>query len=258
MRSWPALLCTAALAVGHVSQVEAAPKKKPNAPAKSEAKAEAPAPPADPGLVYKTDFDKLEPGRPPKDFLIAKGPFTVAEGEGNRALRLEGQPIDGCVIQAGTTFKGAGSVRARIKAESQRRVHPMFGVGLHGQSGFYLRAAPASKQLELVRREEIVAAVPMEWKSGEWFWMELAVGGSEGRWTVEGRLWPKDGERPVKAQISHFADDETLSGRATLRGSQYSGHDLWYDEVEVRKEVQKTEPPAPAAGEDKKEDPGAP
>lgn len=213
--------------------VLAAPKKK------DEEKKE-PAPPADPGLLYKSDFENLSPGKPPAEFLTLKGPFSVAESEGGRALRLEGEPIDGCVIQVGSSFKGGGTIRARIRAESRRRVHPMFGLGLHGQSGFFLRIAPATRQMEIVRREEIVTSDPVEWKSGEWLWLEMTVSGSAGKWKVEGRSWAQDGARPEAPQITALSEEETLSGRATLRGAQYSGHDIWFDDVEVRKEI----PPA--------------
>ncbi|MCB1242597.1 MAG: hypothetical protein AB7I98_01385 [Verrucomicrobiales bacterium] len=213
------------------------------APKKKDGEKKEPAPPDDPGLVYKSDFESLAPGKPPAEFLTLKGPFSVAESEGGRALRLEGEPIDGCVIQVGSSFKGGGTILARIRAESRRRVHPMFGLGLHGQSGFFLRIAPATRQMEIVRREEIVTSVPVEWKSGEWLWMEMTVSGSAGKWQVEGRSWARDGARPEAPQITALCEDETLSGRATLRGAQYSGHDLWFDDVEVRQEIPPSQTP---------------
>lgn len=241
-RSAPSLLLPVLAGFFLAAAALAAPKKK-------DGEKKAPAPPADPGLVYKSDFESLALGKPPAAFLTLKGPFSVAENEGGRALRLEGEPIDGCVIQVGSSFKGGGTIQARIRAESRRRVHPMFGLGLHGQSGFFLRIAPATRQMEIVRREEIVTSVPAEWKSGEWLWMEMTVSGSAGKWQVEGRSWAQDEARPEAPQITALCEDETLSGRATLRGAQYSGHDIWFDDVEVRQEIPPSlTPPAETKG----------
>lgn len=97
------------------------------APKKKDGEKKEPAPPDDPGLVYKSDFESLAPGKPPAEFLTLKGPFSVAESEGGRALRLEGEPIDGCVIQVGSSFKGGGTILARIERRVVAACTPCLG-----------------------------------------------------------------------------------------------------------------------------------
>ena len=44
--------------------------------------------------VYQNDFEQVEAGSEPDDFLIIDGAFTVKEEGGNKFLELPGAPLD--------------------------------------------------------------------------------------------------------------------------------------------------------------------
>lgn len=192
----------------------------------------------DPNLVYANDFDKAKEGRVPADYFVIDGDFEIEKGEeegSGKTLKLLGAPLVEGSIQFGSSLDAGGSVKVRVKAEKRGRSYPRFGVGMHGMKGYRLRVAPAAKQLELVKDQEVIQSVPFEWQSGVWFFVELEVLENNDSWTVSGRAWPENVERPEDGQIDYISVESGFRGKASITGTPYAELPIWFDDLEIRK-----------------------
>lgn len=202
--------------------------------AAEESPATAPAAPA----AEKIDFQSLEPGEVPDDFMVTDQDAQfriVAEGE-NKLLELEPLPLAEGGLLAGKSIKGGAIVKARVRAEAKRRSHPRFGVGLHGAGGFRLRAVPARKMLEISKGDsETAAEAPLEdYQPGEWTVLELSVRPSpSGGSIVEGRCWREGQPRPEKPQVTHAAETPPGNGRASVWATPFAGLPVFFDDLEI-------------------------
>jgi hypothetical protein len=192
----------------------------------------------DPNLIYSNDFEDAEEGRVPGNYFVIDGDFEIekAEEEGaGKVLKLLPSPLVEGSIQFGSSIEGGGSVKVRVKAEKRGRSYPRFGVGMHGMKGYRLRVAPAAKQLELVKDQEVIQSVPIQWQSGVWFFVELEVLENNDSWTVSGRAWPENEKRPEDAQIDYISVETGFRGKASITGTPYTQLPIWFDDLEIRK-----------------------
>lgn len=164
----------------------------------------------------------------------AEAKFTIEDDSGNKALRMNPSPIvDGGVL-VGKSVKGGATVTARIRATGKRRSFPRFGVGLHGVSGYRLLAAPADKELQVMKDDAVVAKVPLEWKSGAWTNFEFSVTASaDGGSAVEGRLWAEGQPRPDAPQLTFAAKTPPATGKASVWAAPYSELPVDFDDITV-------------------------
>lgn len=167
-----------------------------------------------------------------------KEPTGIAEG----AYQALGEPIVDSEVRIGPFLRDQGSkITARVRAENGNGISPRFGLALHSPIGYRLRVVPAKDQIELQKgggnEEPPVQTTSFEWRDGEWWFLELIVmkSGDNGAWTVEGRVWPESGERPVKAPLEYIATDGMLGGKAALLATPYSSRPILFDDIEVKK-----------------------
>lgn len=197
---------------------------------------------AAPPAPQKFDFQALMPGPVPDEYMPTDqdAKFVIAvDGEKNKVLELQPQPIVDGGMLIGKSIKGGCTITAKIKATGKRRTQPRFGVGLHGISGPRLRVVPATKSVEIVRntdKEEAVAAAPYAWTSATWTWLELSIKPSaDGKSaTVEGRVWEDGKPRPEKPTLTWASPDAPSQGRASVWGTPYSELAMWFDDIEVK------------------------
>lgn len=184
----------------------------------------------------KIDFSNDEPGELPSDYMTAdaEAKFTIEDDGGNKVLRLNPSPIvDGGVL-IGKSIKGGAGITARIHATGRRRSFPRFGVGLHGVSGYRLLAAPADKELRLVKDDAVVARVPLEWKSGGWTFLEFSVtAAADGGSAIEGRAWEEGQSRPDTAQLTFAVKTPPAAGKASVWAAPYSGQPVDFDDITI-------------------------
>jgi hypothetical protein len=184
-------------------------------------------------VLFQEDFEKKEVGKPPAGFLIVDGGFTVKEEEGNKFLELPGAPLDAFAAMFGPAGSGEREVKARIYATGKGRRYPTFAVGLNGQTGFRLQAAPSKKALELLRGEEVVKSIPFEWTSGAWTVFRLKMRRAGDGWIVEGKAWTDKSEEPKEWLITHEDKEKIPNGQASIWGNPYSNTPLRYDDLVV-------------------------
>lgn len=187
-------------------------------------------------LVYSNDFEQVEPGAVPADFLVLDGNFAVRSDGTNRFLELPGAPLDSFGVQFGPAESENVAVLARVFGTARGRRAPVFGVGLCGVGGFKLQVAPAKKALELLKDQEVKASAPFEWKTETWTWLRLQVRKvSAGEWRVEGRAWTAGDPEPKGWQVSWTEREAPPSGRPSALGSPYAGTPIRYDDLRVEK-----------------------
>src|SRR3989440_5243914 len=110
--------------------------------------------------LYANDFEKVEVGKVPDDFLVLDGGFVVKQEGGNKFLELPGAPLDSFAVQFGPAETTDVAVSARINGASKGRRFPAFGLGLNGVAGYKLQLSAAKNALELYKDQELKATVP--------------------------------------------------------------------------------------------------
>jgi hypothetical protein len=183
--------------------------------------------------LYQNNFENVDVGKAPDDFLVLDGAFAVQQEGGNKYLELPGAPLDTFGALFGPTEKSDLAVTARIKGTSKGRRHPTFGVGLDGQGGYRLQISPGKGALELYKRDAVVASVPYEWKSGQWTMLRLQIVKAGAAWKVEGKAWPQDAAEPQKPTVSYDETSEPPAGRAVIWGSPFSTTPIQFDDILV-------------------------
>ena len=183
----------------------------------------------------KMGFEDGKVGEEPGGLFVIEGEFTVIESEGGKAIQIAAAPLVETGAILGESMKDMGGVvSVRVKANKKRRSYPRFGVGLHGLSGYRLRAVPAAKQLELVKNEEVVKKVPLTWVAGQWTTIELSLLPDGEGWKVEGRVWGEGKERPEEADLELGDAVKPKSGKASIWGTPYAWLPIIFDDVEAR------------------------
>lgn len=183
---------------------------------------------------FRETFESRKPGQVPADFFVLDGDWALEKIDESVALKLAGEPLAESQIQFGKSMKETGGrIRARIHAERKRRSLPRFGVGLHGVSGYRLRIFPVQERLELIRADEVIQSVELDWRPGEWWFLELSAEPSGDAWTVTGRAWAESAARPESPQIDYISTETQFFGRPSVTGTPFAGLPIWFDEIEV-------------------------
>lgn len=185
-------------------------------------------------VLYQNDFQKAEAGSVPEDLMIIEGQFTVTEKDGNKALELPGAPLDTFSFLFGPKESTNVAVQARIFATAKGRRLTVFDVGLGGLGGYKLRAAPAKKQLELYRGDDLKTSVPLTWTHSKWTFLKLEVQPSEpGKWNIIGKLWQEGGEEPKEPTVTFTDSQSPPRERASAGAMPYSGDPVLFDDLIV-------------------------
>lgn len=182
---------------------------------------------------YENDFSKAELKSIPSEFLVLDGAFEVVEDSGNKLLELPGAPLDTFGFLFGPATKESATASARFFGTSQGRRAPTFTLGVNGIGGYKIRVAPAKKALELLRGDEVKSTVPLNWISGKWTHLHLAVSQSGGKSVVQGKCWLEGAEQPKEPTISWTDDQAPPSGRVLIQASPYSGTPIRFDDLKA-------------------------
>lgn len=186
------------------------------------------------GPLYEENFDALETGTTPDGYMVLLGEFVVTEGEGGKFLEIAGTPLEDYGFLFGPSKLDGLEVTAKIRSESKGRIHPGFGVGLNGVSGYKLIVSPSRRQVELSRGTVTVATSEYKWKSGTWTQLRLQSRKTgETEWTIRAKAWQADGEEPADWTLVHADSKKPPSGRPTVWGTPYSGKPIQFDDLKV-------------------------
>lgn len=186
---------------------------------------------------FAFDCESWAEGEPPKEVFVVEGNIKVAAKDGNKALEIGvGELVDANAL-LGDSANGSASIEARVFGTKQGRSMPRFGIGAHGQSGYRLVVYAAQKQLQLMKTEEVVKAVPFTWASDSWLKLKLEVKkASDGKWTISCKAWPADAAEPKEAMITH--EDSTLKGqgKCSIWGTPFANTPIYFDDVKIEVE----------------------
>jgi len=185
-------------------------------------------------ILHESNFEKIETGKAPEDFLILDGAFAVREGQGNKYLELPGTPLETYGLLFGPKTAPGNAVSARVFATSKGRRFPAFAVGMNGQAGYKLQVSPAKKVIEIFRGDQVIETLAHEWKSGAWTHLKLWVGDAGGgKVFIKGKVWESSVPEPSQWLISAEDNPTTATGRASVWGTPYSGTPIWFDDFSL-------------------------
>ncbi len=186
--------------------------------------------------LYENNFESVEAGKVPEDFLVLNGNFAVKAFGTNKVLELPGAPLDSFAVQFGPAETVNVAVSARIFGTAQGRRTPTFGVGVGGAGGWRLQVSPGKKALELFQDQDLKASTAYEWKSGAWIRFRLQLRQvKEGAWRVEGRAWADGSAEPKGWALAADETEPPIVGRPSVAGSPFSGKPIWYDDLVVER-----------------------
>ncbi len=186
------------------------------------------------GEDLRIGFEESPPGRPPEGFLVLSGRFAVAEEDGGRHLRLPGAPLEEFGVLFGARTSEGVRVEASFRGRSRGRLHPSYGLGVHGLGGWRLMLSGSRGKLELHRGRKAAASADIRFLSGGWTRLALeAVPLGSGRWRLRGKAWDADGEEPRDWALEHAAQGPDAPGRASLWGLPFSGLPIGFDDLSI-------------------------
>lgn len=187
-----------------------------------------------PAPLFREDFEKAGGGAAPENILILNGVFTVKSGEGGKFLELAPDPLDSDGVLFGPGDRNAYTVLARVQSWSTGKRFPEFGVGACGPTGYRLWLMPATKELQLIKGEEVLKRIPYAWESGTWTRFVLTVKQSGDKWTIAGKAWADGKDEPKEWMLSVEETQAPQAGRACVLMTPYSGKPIRVDDVAVR------------------------
>jgi hypothetical protein len=183
-----------------------------------------------PEVLFREDFQSVQPGDIPDEFLVLDGLFEVVEQDGQRWLELPGAPLETFGVLFGPNESSGVEVRARIRGTREGRKFPTFMVGLNGVRGFKLRVAPSKNALELLRDEEVLERVPFRWTSGEWTSVRLQVLPGEKGVRLLAKAW-QGADEPDAWMVTAGLDGTFPRGKAGVWGLPFSGTPIQFDDL---------------------------
>ena len=181
------------------------------------------------------DCEKWDEGAPPQEVFVVDGSITVVAKDGNKALQIApaGELVEANAL-LGDSAKGSASIEARVFGSKTGRSFPRFGIGVHGQSGYRLIVFAAKKELQLMKGEEVIKAVPFQWTPDAWVKLKLEVKKiADDKWNISAKAWAADAAEPKDAAITH--EDATLKGqgKCSIWGTPFSGTPILFDDVKI-------------------------
>jgi hypothetical protein len=181
------------------------------------------------------DLEKLREGELPQEIFVIDGSIRIKFRQGRKVIEISGDKPEvdaGAVL--GPISIGAAKIEARVFASKAGRSLPRFGVGVHGQTGFRLFVVPARMQLQLMKGDEVITAVPFEWKSETAVQLRLAyIPASAGHWTVTGKAWIDGTQEPAVAQITQEISSPPPRGQSSIWATPYAGTPVDFDQIKV-------------------------
>lgn len=187
--------------------------------------------------TYSLDFQSVDEGQVPSDFLILLGSFEVKSEGDQKFMELPGKPLETFGTLFGPEALMLGEVSGRIYGESTGRRFPALGIGYNGVGGFRLQVTPGKRALEIYNYDELKKTESYRWKSGQWLWMKLNVSEKETEdglvWVAQGKVWKEGEKEPEKWMIEYETDEEPFPGRASVWGIPYSDKPIRFDDLKV-------------------------
>ncbi len=165
-----------------------------------------------------------------------KGKWYVDSGS-NR-LSVAPEPLLDNWLEFGPEIREKGAtIVVAGEAPGGGRLMSRFGAGLYGKNGFQLRVVPIRREVELVRRGEVLVRKSFDVTEDAPCVLELSVIGERSHWIISGRVWRTDAKRPEKALIEHkmFAEELLfpLAGRPVLFATPFSGEPVSFTEAKA-------------------------
>lgn len=185
-------------------------------------------------LPWNEDFESMEAGAVPENWIGIAGKARVAEVEGDgKVLHMPRAPRG---VPRATPFFGAPdmsgyTVQVDFKGTQEGRRRPDAGV-ING--GYTLDLQGNHQRLEVrswAAELRMAQRIDYAWDMDRWYTMKLRVDQAEGKAIIRGKVWPRDEAEPADWTL---VVEDTLpieTGSPGLYG--YAPVDIYYDNVKV-------------------------
>jgi hypothetical protein len=194
----------------------------------------APATAGAPMKDFNFDCNAWTVGVPPKEVFVVDGTIKVASFKGSNALEIEASPIVDATAQLGDSAAGSASIEAKIFASKKGRSYPRFGLSVHGMSGYRAIVNCAKKQIELIKDDATVKAVPFAWTTDTWTHVKLeAKLGAGDTWTITAKAWADGATEPAEPLLTEAATKLKGQGKCAFWGTPFSEMPLYIDDVKI-------------------------
>ena len=188
-----------------------------------------------PDLPWSWDFEDLDEGQSPPQWIGAARKYVARDVDGNTVLvkapRERG--LNRTFLFMGASWLNNYTIEAEVMGVKQGRRVPDIGL-IAG--GYILDMQGAHQNLQIRSwSSELRMAKDQEfpWEFGAWYRIKLRVETDEKRALVRGKVWPRDEPEPDAWTIEAEDPLPIAGGSPGLLG--YSPTELFYDNVKVTK-----------------------
>ena len=187
-------------------------------------------------VVYQESFTKVKAGELPEDFFVLDGDLQVINQEGNKCLKLSGNPVGEHGFLYGPRLS-SHSFEASFScfgAEKSRR-HNVFAGSLGGIRGHIFRINPVSEKLSLFYNELTIGEVAVpSWSSNDWMKVCIRITGEGKKSKCEIFLSKKAGFHQTEKISELLIEEKIKRGRFALWGFAYAEQDMYWDDLIIR------------------------
>ncbi len=183
-------------------------------------------------VLFEEDFEKIEVGEAPSEFLVLEGDFIVKELDGNKVLMLPGTPLSDYGALFGPSQAEGMQITARIHSDRLKRQFPRFGVGLGGVNGYKLYVTPSKRVLEINKDKQTAAGTPFKWQAGEWTTFRFQIRKVDFQWIIEGKAW-QGKQEPKDWMVTHTVTEQPIASKPSIWGTPYSSKDILFDDIKI-------------------------
>jgi len=191
-----------------------------------------------PPLDWSWDFENLDVGKVPMEWVNCNTKFEVRQEEGNKILAkfADNPATKRARVYMGPADMANYTVQADVRASQKRR--QMGDVGLVAQR-FNLMLFGNAEKLELQTWQpetERTAGVKYSWKADTWYTLKLRVENlADGRVKAQGKVWAK-GEAEPSAWNVERTDPAPLAERQGASGIYADApYEVFFDNLKVTK-----------------------
>jgi len=191
-----------------------------------------------PALDWSWDFENIDAGKVPMEWVNCNTKFEVRQEEGNRVLAkfADNPATKRARVYMGPTDMANYTIQADVRASQKRR--QMGDVGLVAQR-FNLMLFGNAEKLELQTWQPETArtaTAKYSWKYDTWYTMKLRVENlPDGSVRAQGKVWPK-GEAEPAAWTVERTDPPAFAERSGAPGIYADApFEIFFDNLKVTK-----------------------
>ena len=196
-------------------------------------------------VLYEQGFEEVEEGGLPKDFFILDGKFSVANRGGRKCLVLPGNPVGENGLLFGPRLVDTDvTMQFSINMNSRGRRFSSWECAVGGMRGLRFRFDAGMQRASIRQEDQILQTTSFSRIQEPWTCVMVEVSKIKGTAQISAQLkmWQENSMVP-SGWILQLENLKALpSGRFAIWGYSYSGEEIQWDDLIIKKRREHLEP----------------